>query len=91
MSSLEWGYTTQNTQYVSFGNPNQKAATKAKAAKEEFMAFMNMSTAEKMRALVLKEMGLTEEQVKNLSPEERKKIEEEILERIKKKMEASGL
>jgi len=46
-----------------------------------------------MRAAILGEMGYTEEQLKALPPKEREKIEQEIRDRIKEKMEraAKGL
>lgn len=56
------------------------------AAKEEFMALMQGDMADKMRALVLKELGLTEEDIANMSPEEQRKIEDLIRQRMEMKM-----
>lgn len=89
MSSLQWGYTVHNHRNHSTHNSPQKPFAET-SAKTEFLDFMKMSTAEKMRAMVLKELGMTEEQVKNMPAEERKKIEAEILERMKKKLEVSN-
>lgn len=50
---------------------------------EEFLAFMKMSAAEKVRYLYLKKKNLSEEQLKQLPPEEQKKIEKEIADAIK--------
>lgn len=47
-----------------------------------FMAFQEMSTAEKYRAMILSEMGMTEESLEELPPEDREKIEEKIRRRI---------
>jgi len=88
MSSLQWGYTISNNNHNSI-NSQQRQVSNNNSAKTTFMEFMQKSPAEKMRAMILKEMNLTEEQIKNLSPEQRKKVEEEILERMKKKLEVS--
>lgn len=58
-----------------------------KSAADEFLEFMQMSPAEKIRALIVGEMGLTEEEIQAMSPEEREKIEAKIAERIKQRME----
>ena len=54
-----------------------------KSAAQEFRDYMAMSDAEKMRAAVLKEMGLTEEEFEQLPPEEQLAIEQKIVERLK--------
>jgi hypothetical protein len=56
-------------------------------AREKFLAFQQMSTTEKYRALLLGEMGLTEEDLATMTPEEREKIEAEIRERVKELIE----
>lgn len=59
---------------------------------EEFLAFAKMSPEEKIRYLMLKEMGLTEESLADLPPEEQRKIEQKIEDAIKRKVEqASGV
>lgn len=45
---------------------------------EEFLDFMNKTPAERMRALILKKMDVTEDQLAAMAPEERLKIEEKI-------------
>jgi hypothetical protein len=42
-----------------------------------------MSPADKMRAAMLSSMGLTEDQVKNMSPDQQKAIEQKIADQIK--------
>ncbi|MHB0766210.1 hypothetical protein ACYCFC_17745 [Stutzerimonas sp. NM35] len=54
---------------------------------EEFMAYMQMSSAEKIRHRILQSMDLTEEDLENMSPEERNKIEQIITEQIRKETE----
>ncbi|MCT7359286.1 hypothetical protein [Thalassolituus pacificus] len=58
-------------------------ASTEKSAAQEFRDYMAMSDAEKMRATVLKEMGLTEEEFEQLPPEEQLAIEQKIVERLK--------
>jgi hypothetical protein len=57
------------------------------AAKEKFQEFMDMTPAERMRAQILAGMGITEEQLAALPPEEREKIEDQIAAIIRQKIE----
>ena len=57
--------------------------TEKSSAAQEFLDYMAMSDAEKMRVAVLKEMGLTEEEFEQLPPEEQLAIEQKIVERLK--------
>lgn len=54
---------------------------------DEFMDWMQMSDAEKIRDRILKGMGLTEEDLANMEPEDREKIEEMIAQQIKDETE----
>ena len=54
---------------------------------DEFMDWMQMSDAEKIRDRILKGMGLTEEDLENMEPEDREKIEEMIAQQIKDQTE----
>lgn len=54
---------------------------------DEFMDWMQMSDAEKIRDRILKGMGLTEEDLANMEPEDREKIEEMIAQQIKDQTE----
>ncbi len=56
-------------------------------ARKEFSDFMKKSPAEQMRDQILKSMGLDEEKLKAMSPEQRKAIEDKIKEMIKTKIE----
>lgn len=49
---------------------------------DEFMELAKMTPAERLRKQMLEEMGLTEDSLKTLPPEERKAIEAEIREAI---------
>lgn len=54
---------------------------------DEFMAWMQMTPAQQMRDRILKELGLTEEQLQDLPPEEQIKIEQLIAQKIREEME----
>ncbi len=60
----------------------QKAPSKP-SARDEFMAYMAMTPAEKMRDKILKEVGITEEDLENMLPEQRAAAEREIAEKMK--------
>ncbi len=60
----------------------QKAPPKP-SARDEFMAYMAMTPAEKMRDKILKEVGITEEDLENMQPEQRAAAEREIAEKMK--------
>jgi hypothetical protein len=57
------------------------------SAREEFMKFQAMTPAQKMRAMMLAKLGVTEEQLKAMKPEERKKIEDKLKEMIKQEVQ----
>jgi hypothetical protein len=59
----------------------------AKSAKDEFMDYAQMTPAQKMRAAMLGKLGVTEEELKAMSPEERQKIEDEIKKQIKEQVQ----
>jgi len=57
------------------------------SAKDEFLKYAAMSPAEKMRANMLASLGVTEEELKAMSPEERAKIEQKLKDMIKQQVE----
>lgn len=62
----------------------EKAQASAKATESEFGKWANMSPAEKIRASILEQHGLTEDSLKGLPEAEREAIEKEIEEAIKR-------
>jgi hypothetical protein len=62
-------------------------AVLGKSAKDEFMDYAKLTPAQKMRAAMLAKMGVTEEQLKAMSPEERQKIEDQIKKQIKEQVQ----
>ncbi|MCU9951162.1 hypothetical protein [Pseudomonas sp. PDM13] len=52
------------------------------AAAQEFHDYMNKSAGEKMRDKILKELGLTEEDIDAMPPEQQEQIEKQIAQRM---------
>ncbi|MBD9483540.1 hypothetical protein IB229_11190 [Pseudomonas sp. PDM14] len=71
---------------VSRGTLTQ-SLTKEDPAVQAFREYMDMTPAEKMRDAILKEMGLSEEEVDAMSPEQQEAIEKEIAERMQDRAE----
>lgn len=57
------------------------------SAKDEFLKFQAMTPAQKMRAMMLAKLGVTEEELKAMSPEDRKKVEDKIKDMIKQQVQ----
>jgi hypothetical protein len=57
------------------------------SAKDEFLKFQAMTPAQKMRAMMLAKLGVTEEQLKAMSPEDRKKVEDKMKDMIKQQVQ----
>lgn len=59
-------------------------------AREEFEKFAAMSPAERMRAAILQQMGVTEDQLAAMSSDERKAMEDKITNKIKEMVEETA-
>lgn len=86
------GLVSGQTAFAAQSMAQENAAVDATAAvgktdKEKFLEYQQMSMAEKYRAMFLGQMGLTEEDLEAMSPEEREKIEAKLLEMIKEQLE----
>lgn len=57
------------------------------SAKDDFLKYQAMTPAQKMRAMILAKLGVTEEQLKAMSPEDRAKIEQKLKDMIKQQVE----
>lgn len=55
----------------------------ASSAVSDFLAYAKETPAQRMRDAILKSMGLTEDDLKSMSPEKRKAVEETIEKKIK--------
>lgn len=62
------------------------SAVPTKSAKDEFLEYQKLTPAQKMRAAMLSKLGVTEEQLKAMSPEERQKIEDKLKDMIKEQV-----
>lgn len=60
------------------------ASTESSALKE-FKEYMNTPVAQRIRDQILKDLGITEEDLKTMSPEKREALEHQIADRIKDK------
>ena len=68
----------------------EKSTGAAMSAAEKFLTYQKMTAAEKFRASYLAEKGLSEEDLAAMSPEDRLKIEEEIITRLREKLAESA-
>lgn len=59
-------------------------------AVSDFLAYAKETPAQRMREAILKSMGLSEDDLKGMSPEKRKAVEETIQERIKQALEEAA-
>jgi len=69
-------------------SPADSSATSS--ATDEFQKYMQMSPAEKIRYNMLQQMGLTEDSLKALPPQQQGQIEAEIANRIKEQLGANA-
>jgi hypothetical protein len=69
--------------------PTAGPAAPADSAVQNFLNLVGSSPAQQMRDQILRSMGLTENQLNAMSPQDRAKIEEKIKEMIQHKVEQS--
>jgi hypothetical protein len=87
-AALDAGAKTRtDTQILGQQDIADRQRAQSEAAIKRFMDYQSKSTEEKMRDQILASMGLTEDDLKNMSPEEREKVEAKIAQIIKEKME----
>jgi hypothetical protein len=90
-STAAAGFYTQSL--AQDGTTVDQAMSKAagQSAADKFMAFAHENPMQRLRDQILHEMGMTEDDIKNMSPEDQAKVEEKIREKIqealKKKMD----
>lgn len=66
----------------------QKADLAAgQSATDKFMEYAQKPTAEKMTDMILREMGISKEELDGMTPEKRNQVLEEVARRLKEKME----
>lgn len=74
-----------NTLVAGFAGGNHAASPRSAGdqkpdATDEFLKFMHQSPQERLRDLILRSLGITEEQLKRMPPDERMKTERKIAE-----------
>jgi TPP-dependent pyruvate/acetoin dehydrogenase alpha subunit len=67
-----------------------KLKSKGNDVVQEFMDYAKMDPMARMRANILKSMGLTENDVKNMSPEQQKAVEQKIEQLIKEQLQKNA-
>lgn len=75
---------------VASGPVAPSTEAKARDPKAEFLEYMEKTTAERLRDQILREKGLTEEDLAAMPPEKRAALEEEIAQRIKDSLTQSA-
>jgi TPP-dependent pyruvate/acetoin dehydrogenase alpha subunit len=68
------------------GNAAGSAEKLKKSPVDEFLEIARQSPAERIRAAILEEMGITEDELENMGAAEREAMEKAIAERIKEKV-----
>jgi hypothetical protein len=66
------------------------SAKAAKTAAQQFLAYANMTPAQRLHAQMLAKLGLTEDQFKAMSPADQQKVEDKIRDMIKKQLSESN-
>jgi len=56
---------------------------------DQFLAYQHLSPQQKIRQAILEKLGMTEDGLKSLSPEARKKVEDEIKQEIEKQVKSN--
>ena len=90
LGSVLAGLTTSKTQPTKTALDGGTSFRDNMSAVDKFMTYQQMTPAEKIRASYLSAHGLTEDDIASMSPEDRQKVEDMILDEIKKQLEASG-
>jgi hypothetical protein len=57
---------------------------------QQFMDYAKMNPMERLRASILKSMGLTEDDLKKMSPEQQKAVEQKIEQMIKQQLQKNA-
>jgi hypothetical protein len=79
-----------NGLYSTTGSTSASSLAKPSSPADEFLAYAKMTPAERIRAAILEELGITEEELEALPPEEQEAMEKAIAEKIKEKVEEAN-
>jgi hypothetical protein len=67
-----------------------KLASKGSDVVQQFLDYANMDPIQRMRAGILKSMGLTEDDLKNMSPEQQKAVEQKVEQLIQEQLKKNA-
>ena len=67
-----------------------RLASKGNDVVQEFLDYAKMDPIARMRASILKSMGLTEDDLKNMSPEQQKSVEQKIEQLIQQELQKNA-
>jgi hypothetical protein len=88
------GFLSTPTSPVSVAQPSKSSNLNSNSAQssvvQQFLAYANMTPAQRMQASMLSQLGLTEQQFQAMSPADQQKVEEKIQDMIKKQMDSTN-
>jgi TPP-dependent pyruvate/acetoin dehydrogenase alpha subunit len=64
-----------------------RSPTSASDPAADFMAYLSKSPAQRMRDEIMRELGVSEDELKAMNPEQRAKIEEKVKELVRQKVQ----
>ncbi|QEW06043.1 hypothetical protein [Nitrincola iocasae] len=80
------GLSEEETESKTSTETEVTAEQQREAVRNQLLAMLDMTPAERIRFAYLQSKGLTEEDLANMSPEEREKIEQEIQDELENKL-----
>lgn len=90
---MEWAKSVSSVSPASSLGAQSSTSLSAKAAKtaaQQFLAYANMTPAQRLHAEMLAKLGLTEDQFKAMPPAQQQKVEAKISDTIKQQMSDSN-
>lgn len=73
--------------YPTSGSTSASSPVGSSSPEDEFLKYAKMSPAERIRAAILEELGITEEELEAMPAEAREAMEKQIAEKLKQKIE----
>ncbi len=93
MSTINTSSPVSSLYSSSIGNKHAKSSTSGETTGssiiDQFLAYQHLSPQQKIRQAILEKLGLTEDDLKAMSPEARNKIEDEIKQDIEKQVKGN--
>jgi TPP-dependent pyruvate/acetoin dehydrogenase alpha subunit len=83
------GASSAATASTSMVSGKSKLAAKSNDVVQQFLDYAKMDPMERLRANILKSMGLTEDDLKNMTPEQQKAVEQKIEQLIQQELQKS--